>query len=176
MLSAEAYDSIQDSLVMALKDRSKDIINLLYDSNRLNEFLNLVGLSYLLEPENGYQTFKRGKILIIGGSCVKEKDVMRAVKASGIDKKRIELCLDYKKAKNYDFHHIQYNTSYSLILAGPMPHSGVGKGEYSSKLTAVEAEEGYPPVIRLGSSGLKITKSEIEKKIQYCLDQGYIAI
>ena len=56
-----------------------------------------------------------------------------------------------------------------------MPHSGSGKGDYSSVISAIEAEEGYPPVVRLGSNGLKITKSDFRSKLTEMIEMKKIA-
>ena len=53
-----------------------------------------------------------------------------------------------------------------LLIVGPMPHSGSGKGGYGSVISALESEDGYPPVVRLGSNGLKITKSDFRAKLE----------
>ena len=60
-------------------------------------------------------------------------------------------------------------------MVGPMPHSGSGKGNYSSIISALESEEGYPPVVRLGSNGLKITKSDFKMKLEEALAGHLIA-
>lgn len=46
-----------------------------------------------------------------------------------------------------------------------MPHSGSEKGDSGSIIAALESEAGYPPVVRLSSSGLKITKSGFWAKL-----------
>jgi len=60
---------------------------------------------------------------------------------------------------------MQWQPTYSLIMVGPMPHSGSAKGDYSNIISALESEDGYPPVVRLGSNGLKITKSDFKSKL-----------
>ena len=61
-----------------------------------------------------------------------------------------------------------------MIMVGPMPHSAKAKDEYSSVISAIENKEGYPPVVRLGSNGLKITKSDLKAKFAECLNKGLI--
>ena len=46
-----------------------------------------------------------------------------------------------------------------------MPHSGKEKGEHGSIIAAIENQEGYPPIIRLGANGLKITKTDFKEKL-----------
>jgi len=50
-------------------------------------------------------------------------------------------------------------------IFGPMPHSGSEKGDSGSIIAALESEAGCPPVVRLSSSGLKITKSGFGAKL-----------
>ena len=54
---------------------------------------------------------------------------------------------DYDKIKNKDLTSMQYSLSISGILAGAMPHSIKGKGDYSSGLAMLQNEPGYPPVV-----------------------------
>ena len=68
-----------------------------------------------------------------------------------------------------------YDPNYSLILVGPMPHSTTGKGDFSSTIAAMEQTEGYPPVIRLGSNGLKVSKSGIRDALIKGMDDGILA-
>ena len=56
-----------------------------------------------------------------------------------------------------------------------MPHSGVAKGEYSSIISAIESEAGYPPVVKIGTDGLKITKTSFRYTLKYLLTEKKIA-
>lgn len=56
-----------------------------------------------------------------------------------------------------------------------MPHSGVAKGEYGSIISAIESEAGYPPVVKMGTDGLKITKTSFRKTLKYLLTEKKIA-
>ena len=88
----------------------------------------------------------------------------------GFDKSRFEFHLDYDEMKNMRIDSYKYKDCYCAILAGPMPHSGTGKGDFTSIITALENEEGYPHVIRMGENGLKITKSGFKKALQCLLE------
>ena len=44
-----------------------------------------------------------------------------------------------------------------------------------SIISAIETEPGYPPVVRMGSNGLKITKSDFKDKLQELIDSGKVA-
>lgn len=50
-----------------------------------------------------------------------------------------------------------------------------GKGDYGSVISALESEDGYPPVVRLGSNGLKITKSDFRAKLEEMIQLRKIA-
>ena len=105
-----------------------------------------------------------------------EKEKLAAVaKNMGIAKDRFEFFLEYKDAKTFDFRKTQWSSKYSYILVGPMPHSGVAKGEYSSIISAIESEAGYPPVVKMGTDGLKITKTSFRKTLKYLLTEKKIA-
>ena len=175
MLNQYELIDLETVLRSVLNDNLIGILTRLNSMDRLGEFLDMIGLGDLLPGKKVYESFKNGKILIIGYTSIKPKDIEGVVKAVGIDKRRIELCIDYKEAEKYDIKKkLQYNTDYSLVLAGPMGHSGKGKGEYSSKITAMEKEDGYPRVIRLGCNELKITKDGIKKSLKEALAKGWI--
>lgn len=74
--------------------------------------------------------YKTGKIVVIGQSDVKAEVLLSIAKKLGLDKSCFELHLDYDDAKNFNFRKTQWQPSYSLIMVGPMPHSGIGKGDY----------------------------------------------
>lgn len=78
--------------------------------------------------------------------------------------------LNYEDAKTFMFDKLQWNPRYSLLMVGPMPHSGIIKGDYSSIISALETEDGYPPVVRLGSNTLKITKSDFKAKLSEMIE------
>ena len=112
---------------------------------------------------------------MIGQSDVKAEVLLSIAKKLGLDKSRFELHLDYDDAKNFNFRKTQWQPSYSLIMVGPMPHSGFGKGDYSSIISAIESEDGYPPVVRLGSNGLKISKTDFRAKLEEMMEMRKIA-
>jgi len=175
LLSVEQLEELDDMLKAELEERQTEILTRLNREEKLSQLLDLLGLSSLLRPEPLYECYKSGKIVVIGESQA-DADVLLAIaKDLGIEKKRFELCLEYDAAKRFDCRKMQWNPTYSLVLVGPMPHSGAGKGDYSSIITAIESEEGYPPVERLGTSTLKITKSDFRNKLSELLRTQKIA-
>lgn len=140
-------------------------------ANRTGELENLLrswGLLELIRPntEYSFKPLKTGKILVLGSSEVKENVLSAICKDVGIEKERLEFCLDYNAVQKYNIRKLQYNPNYVVVLAGPMPHSGMGKGDSSSMLTEMESQDGYPPVVRLTTGNeLKITKSSFKEAL-----------
>ncbi len=174
MLSIEELSELEESLRMELEENLLTILTKLNRTGQLEELLSLLGLKELLYGNNSYQVFKTGQILVIGQSNVKEDVLLSVAGKYGIDKSRVELHLEYEVGIKFDFKKTQWNPNYSVILVGPLPHSGISKGDHSSVITAIEKEEGYPPVVRLGTNSLHITKSDFRKKLKELLDNGII--
>lgn len=175
MLGPKELSELEDNLKRELDSRWTEILSLLNRSGQLEHFLDLIGLSGLLCANTGYKPYPTGKIVVIGGTQVKENVLLAIGQSLGIRKDRFELYLDYDAAKTFNFKKMQYAPTYSLILVGPMPHSGAGKGDFGSVISSIEQQSGYPPVVRLGSAGLKITKSNFRSTLEELLSCGKIA-
>lgn len=173
MLTLDRINYLDTEIQKVLPDiLSKILIRLNYE-NRIDEFLNLLGLQYLLD-DTEYKPYKKGKILIVGESEVKENILIKVAKSFGIERDRLEFCLDYNKAAKYNFRKLQYNQNCSAILFGPVPHCGKGKTEFSSIISSIESTPGYPPVYRLGTNTLKITKHDFKDKMEELLSNNII--
>ena len=73
----------------------------------------------------------------------------------------------YDKIKNLDFRKFRYTNKYAAVIAGPMPHSVKGKGDYSSGLEMIKNEPGYPDVVEcITNDKLKITGTSLWKALQ----------
>ena len=178
MLEKLEYEELlilEDSLKVYLDDSLGRILSLLNNTGKLEELLYLLQAEHLLKEESNYQTYKYGTIVVVGESSVKADQLLGVGKSLGIEKNRFELCLDYEGAAKFNYRKTQYQPTYSLIMVGPMPHSGEAKEDYGSIISAIESEEGYPPVVRLGSQGLKITKSDFKQKLEEVLKKGIIS-
>lgn len=151
-----------------------------YKSGKLEDYLSSIGMLDLYPSEEEvplYDTNPDGKILIIGDSQIKEREIYGSLKEFGISKDRIELHLGYEDAKNFSFRNIQYNPNYRLILFGSVPHSGEGKQDKSSIITQIESDDGYPKVIRLTDGhGLKLTKTSLKRAVSQEIQRGYLAV
>lgn len=175
MLNVDELLELEDSMRSEFDERLTEILTKLNRSGQLMDLLQLLDMEDLLQVDNGYQVYRTGKIVVIGQSEVKADVLLSIAKKLGVDKKRFEFYLDYEDAKTFNFRKMQWQPSYSLIMVGPMPHSGAEKGDYRSIISALEAEEGYPPVVRLGSNSLKITKTDFRNKLEEVLSLKKIA-
>lgn len=175
MLNVEELFELEDNIKEELDDHLTAALSRMNRSGQLEEFLRLLGMEYLLQKESGYEVYKTGKIVVIGQSDVKPEVLLSIAKQLGLDKNRFELYLEYEAAKKFNFQKMQWQPTYSLLMVGPMPHSGFGKGDYGSIISALESEDGYPPVVRLGTNGLKITKSDFKAKLSEMIETKKIA-
>jgi len=175
MLSIEELFELEDLIREELDDYLPAALAKLNRTGQLEDLLQLLGVDDLLKKESAYQVYKTGKIVVIGQTDVKADVLLAVAKKIGLDKNRFELHLEYDDAKTFNFRKMQWQPTYSLVMVGPMPHSGSGKEEYSSIISALEHEDGYPPVVRLGSNGLKITKSDFRSKLEEMIAVGKIA-
>ena len=175
MLGIEELNELEQNIMEELQDSLLGILSKLNRAGELENALAVWGLDHLLVSEKEYEVYKTGKIVVVGQSDV-QKDVLLAIAAkAGIEKSRLELHLDYNDAKTMNFRKYQWDPSYSVILVGPMPHSGKEKGDAGSVISAIEETEGYPPVVRMGTTKLKITKSDFRSKIDELIQRGIIA-
>ena len=175
MLNYNEISELESAIMQELPEKLLPALTRLNRTGELETLLKLLDLKELLDSDDEYEVYNTGKIVVIGQSDVKAEVLLTIAGKAGIDKSRLELYLDYHDAKKLDLRRMQWNPTYSVILAGPMPHSGASKGDYSSVLAAIENEPGYPPVVRLGETSLKITKSQFQKKMEELLEARIIA-
>lgn len=141
----------------------------------IEKFLLETGFSDLIQPPPIYSS-KDGKIVVLGASELDEEHILMTAGKFGIDKSRIEMCLDYKGLQKYNYRKLQYTDKYRLVLVGPIPHSSVGMCDSSSVIAEMEKHpEIYPRVIRLTAGDkLKITKASLKGAFGTVLSEGYI--
>lgn len=158
-LAMDATDMFYSNLIFAKEE------------GNLYEFFESHGMLGLL-PQDYRDSFisheEYGKIVLVGDSSIGIDIIHEIFKDYGISPDRMELYLDYNKLTNLDFTNFQYSLGkYSLILAGPMPHSMKAKGHASSLIKFMESSDGFPTVERLeGSHGPKITKANLRKALK----------
>lgn len=174
MLDVVQLMELEERLRPELDSRLEEILSRLNRTERLEEFLEMVGLKNLLSDDSAYETFKNGTIVVIGASKVKKVALIAVGEELGISRDRFEFHMEYKDIEKLKITDFKCNLKYSLIMVGPMPHSGVGKENASSIISAMEGKAGYPPVMRLGTNGLKISKTDFKNKLQESIDTGKI--
>lgn len=172
MLGVVELTELEQKLQDTLAERLLEILTHLNRTEKLNTWLELMGLTNLLQPDTSYRPYKNAKIVIIGEAQIKENIISAIIKKSGININRFEFCLDYNDAKSFNFNKLRYNSQYSLVLVGAMPHKTSGTGDFSSAIARMEQEEGFPPVVRF--KDLKITKTTLKEALQESLNAGYI--
>ena len=174
MLDLNELLELEENLRGPLFDNLEEILINLNRTGKLEEFVTLVNMPEMLGIKKEEPSAKDGIIIVIGYSDVEEKVLSAVAKGAGIGKERIKVYLNFEDPKTFDFKKTQWSTKYSCILVGPMPHSGKAKGDYSSVITALESQDGYPPVVRMGANDLKITKSSFRDTIKFIINEHII--
>lgn len=167
MLDTEELDELLDKI--------NEMVLLANRSGNLEQLLQRIGLQEYAQSHNKYDTYKSGKIVVVGDSEIKSNVLFAVAKELGIEKDRFELCLDYETAQKYQYKKLQYSPCYRVIMFGPVPHSSKGKFDSSSVITEIEHNEGYPRLIRLASNNsMKITKSNFKEALIHLIEEKYI--
>ena len=174
MLDIDELSGLEEILRNELNDHLEEILIRLNREEKLEDFLQLLHMQNIIGSTHDDERSHNGKIVVIGQSDVGVDKLVAVAKNLGIEKDRFEFYLDYYDAKSFDFRKIQWSSNYSCILVGPMPHSGKSKGDYSSVIAAIESEEGYPPVIRMGMDVLRITKTSFRRTLEMVLQNNII--
>lgn len=175
MLNTLELLNLEEKLLVEFNENMTGILSLLNRKDQLFEFLEMIGLAGLISSQPIYSPYKTGKIVVVGGSEVKESVFAAVAKGLGISKERFEFCLDYESAQKYNYKKMQYNPNYSLVIFGPIGHSGYEKGNYGSVISALENKEGYPPILKSGKNELKLTKSGFKECLLNAIEKGYIS-
>lgn len=164
-------ESIIDNLWALLTRRNAEgtLDRLLRDMDLYDELVDLLGIPKPLD------TWKDGKILVVGDAQCRPKDLMGVAKSMGIRSDRV-VFVDVDEATNYDFTQLEYSPRWCAVLFGATPHSTKGKGKDSSTITHMENNrDRYPEVRRLyANSKLKITKTNFRNELTSLIDAGLL--
>lgn len=158
--SKELFDLIEN-----IKDQIEKEIIRANRTGTLQEILNKY--NFEIEENYWYCEPRLAKVLVIGQSSV-SIDVLRSiVKKHGIDKDRFEFVLEYDEAQNYPMKSLRFNSKYSDIFVGPMPHKTKSMGDCSSIIAEIQNNQlDYPKLTKMVSNGeLKITKTSFEEAL-----------
>lgn len=113
-------------------------------TDTLEEYLKRIRCIDLMEKYNQYYA-NNAKIIVIGASAISVKEMEGVAKKLGINPKKLELHLDYKKNERFNVTVLQNNINYSDIIFGPNAHKMIGIGDYSSALAMIkDNSENYP--------------------------------
>lgn len=142
----------------------------------LKDILVAAGWADLIDsPTQRFESSKLGKIVVLAGDRIKEKDIKGIFNELGINKDRLECCLDYDTLQKYPYSKLLYQPKYRVVLCGSMPHSTTGTGDSQSVISEMESNPNYPRVLRLLSgSELKATKTNVKECLEGLLTEGYI--
>lgn len=174
-LDYEQLMDLESRILEQLPDTLMSALSLLNRNGKLYTLLELLNLKELLEPQETLLTYPEGKIVVIGQTKVKEKELIAIAKQLGISEERLEFHLDYN-VKKYNFDKFKYGSKYRVILFGPIPHSAKEKGDSSSILAEIENHPDiYPRVVRLTNDhSLKITKTNFREALNELIEESYI--
>lgn len=176
MLTIEELSDLEEQILSRFPEQITSVLVKCNRENTLSDLLNLLGMDDLVTQRKGVESYKEGKIVVIGGSNIKENILLSIAKSLGLEKSRFEFCLEYDDAQKFDYRKMQYAPSYRLIMFGPVPHSGKEKRNSGSIIAEVEKHpEMYPRVERLmAGDELKITKTNFRNKLTELQNEGYI--
>lgn len=174
MLEIDEIEGLYEQVIEKIREKMF-IYNRDENPESLNNYLLSIGMDSLLSTVCPYETYKSGKIVILGQTSIDKGSLYGIAQSLGIEKDRLELCLDFESIEKYNFRKLRYEPKYRVVLVGPMPHSSHGAKNHSSAIAEMEQEPGYPRVIRLtANQELKITKSNLKSNLQQLVDEKYI--
>lgn len=126
-LSIGELVELEENILAEIPDKITEILNRANRYGRIPELLEMMGMSYLLQPSQKAISYREGNIAVLGGSDVKKKVLLSIARQLGIDSNRLEFCLDYNRVQKYEYQKLQYTPQYRVVLIGPMPYSTNGK-------------------------------------------------
>ena len=70
-LTIEELSELEDKIIEELPYKITAVLSKLNRSDRLEEFLEMIDMTELLEKKQDFYSYKEGKIVVIGGTKVK---------------------------------------------------------------------------------------------------------
>lgn len=89
-LSIIELSDLEDELMARIPDEITAILSKLNRTGQLEEFFEMLGMSDLFQEEDDFYSYKDGKIIVVGGTEVKEEVLLSVAKKLGLDKNRFE--------------------------------------------------------------------------------------
>ena len=174
MLNIEELHELEYNIKQELDGNLLKALTLMNRTNTLDSFLELLNMQDLLKSNVASKNNKNGKIVVVGRTEVKKKELLSIAKKMGFENNRFEFYLAYDDATKLDFRKYQWNFRYAAILVGPLPYSVKLEGDFSSVLQVMKSEDGYPPVFSFGSNESKITKSNFRAKLSELIKDNIV--
>jgi len=103
------------------------------------------------------------RLIIIGGSRIKNDIILSLCRKAGFDKRNIDLHTDYGKLPSFDTNNLlKIRSKYEGIIIGPMPHSM--KNCFNLIHDLREKPQDYPPFVEAADKEqhLKVTKNSLK--------------
>ncbi len=140
---------------------------------QIDVFLERIGFTRDINPNANAYHSDRLKILVIGHSKCRVKDLIGVAKSLGITRDQIDYVTIYSDIEKHDFHALLGSCKYRIILAGPMAHNQKGVGDYDNMILRLEVDDNYPPTKRVVNSrgSLEITKTSFKMALQHVLEE-----
>ena len=86
MLGLDELDRLESLLQREMPNRWTEVITRLNRTGELSQLVDLLGISSKVKEFDDYTPLRSGKILVIGGSNVKEKELYAIGRDLGIEK------------------------------------------------------------------------------------------
>lgn len=171
----QLFDLIDD-IMQCIMDKLPGAVLKANQSGRLEELLQMLDMQDLLDSDEVLETYKTGRIVVIGYFDAKPKDLYGVAKNIGIEKERLELA-DLDSTHAFDYHALEYNPKVCAIMFGPIDHKTKGTGDSSSAIANCEKHrDRFATVYRLSANNaLKITKTSFRNALEQGIDDGVIA-
>lgn len=175
-LSIEELEELRETMTELMAEKLTSALVILNQSGQLEELLVLLGMGDLVDAKGSLQTYAEGRIVVIGDTAAKPKDLIGIAKDLGIDKSRIEF-IGFDESHRFDYRSLEYNPLVCAVLFGAVPHKTKGTNESSSVIAYMEAHrDRYPRVFRLmAGERLKITKTNFKHAIENLIEAGLLA-
>lgn len=168
-------------LERAIREKLIEILTLKNRDGTLKQFMSDIGMSTLLadmlSQNVRLETWREGRILIVGAPQRMEKDLRGAAKTMGINPERLDF-ITYDETTNYAFRNLENSPKWCAVLFGAGPHSARDMGKDSSILIHLEKNRDRFPETRRLTAGqrLKVTKTNFKDELAKLIEEGQVAV
>lgn len=136
------------------------------DDELIQEIVKKYDISFEEEPiPVSKRTFK---VLVFGALAGRLKDYIKTAHKLHIEEENLEFVSDYDSLKRYDTVKLEYSSTYSDIILGPILHKTVNMGDVSSLRAKINKSPSmFPKLIEASANGeLKLSISSFKNALQ----------